>query len=149
MNKSIPFITVILTMLVGLNSCNVEPKEINYGEDHCYYCDMTVVSKTHAAQYVTKKGKAHMFDAIECMVREINDRENEEELAFMLVADYQNPGVLMNAHKSTFLICPEIKSPMGANLSAFSTEGKATSVKDDLGGNTYNWIKLRERFADQ
>lgn len=29
---------------------------------------MTIVDKQHAAQVVTKKGKAYSFDAIECMV---------------------------------------------------------------------------------
>ncbi len=142
---------LVLSTLLGLfllNSCGVEPKEINYGYDHCHYCDMTVVDKTHAAEYVTKKGKAYMFDAIECMVRKINDNQNEEEMAFLLVADYANPGKLVDAKKSTFLICQEIQSPMGAFLSAFGDNEKAIATQAEHGGDLYTWDELKIQFSE-
>ncbi len=130
-----------------LNSCKVEPKKIGYGKDHCHLCDMTVVNKTHAAQYVTKKGKAYMFDAVECLVMKINKETKENTLAYILVADYGNPGELINAKEATYLISEKIKSPMGANLSAFSSKEKAITTQKEFGGELYNWIELKSKLA--
>ncbi len=133
--------------IILLVSCKVEPKEINYGNDHCYHCDMTVVDKTHAAEYVTKKGKAYMFDAIECLVQKINNENNEEKLAFILVADYTKPGELIPARKATYLISEKIKSPMGANLSAFSSIETAKKAQSMYSGKIFTWKQLKAKFV--
>jgi len=148
MNRSVSLFLCFFIGSLILSSCGVSPKKINYGTDHCNFCDMTVVDKTHSAEYVTKKGKVFMFDAIECMVREINKNQNEEDLAFILVADYENPGELVDARESTFLICKEIKSPMGAYLSAFYSKDKALATKSELGGDIYNWDELKAKFSE-
>ncbi len=134
-------------ILASFTSCKVEPKEIKYGEDHCHFCDMTVVDKTHAAEYVTKKGKAYMFDAIECMVRDLDRNSDETNMAFLLVSDYENPGVLVAAQDATYLISVKIKSPMGANLTAFGSQEVAKTTQVDLGGKLYNWEELKVQFA--
>jgi len=133
------FIRILfIALLLFLVSCKVEPKKINYGQDHCAFCDMTVVDKMHACEYVTKKGKSYPFDAIECMTQKINQENNESELAFILVSDYQNLGKLIDAENATYLITEKIKSPMGANLSAFSSLEKAKKMQHELGGTIYN-----------
>jgi len=137
----------VLLIVFSLTSCKVEPKEINYGKDHCHFCDMTVVEKTHAAEYVTKKGKAYMFDAIECMVRDLDRNTDEADMAFILVADYGNPGKLVAAQDATFLICEKIKSPMGANLTGFGSLELAQTTHEELGGELYNWEQLKTEFA--
>ncbi len=142
------FIVLTSLMVLALYSCTVEPVEIDYGNVHCMHCDMTVVDRSHAAEYVTKKGKAFVFDAIECMVRTINEKQNENELQFILVADYANPGNLVNAKEATFMINENIKSPMGANLSAFSTLDLAKKVQDESGGNLLTWNELKEELSE-
>ena len=134
----------LFTISLFLFSCEVKPKEINYGDDHCKFCDMTVVDKTHAAQYVTKKGKAYMFDAIECLVREIVRNDIESTLEFILVADYSDPGKLINATTATYLISEGIKSPMGENLSAFSNEKNAKEFQIEHTGDIYTWEELKK-----
>lgn len=142
------FLTVVLLLssVIILTSCKVEPKGINYGNDHCLLCDMTVVDKTHAAQYVTKKGKASMFDAIECLVMKVNREHNEDLLAFILVADYNNPGNLIDAKTASYLISKKIKSPMGANLSAFNSLETAKKIQLEKGGNIYTWEQLKTKL---
>ncbi len=130
-----------------LISCSVEPKVIKYGDDHCFYCDMTVVDKTHSAQYVTKKGKAYMFDAVECLTMKINKDNNENDFEFILVADYVTPGKLVDAKKATYLISKKIKSPMGANLSAFFDKKIAEQYVKKHGGELYNWNSLKKHFS--
>ncbi|MBI2279338.1 MAG: hypothetical protein HYU68_01400 [Bacteroidetes bacterium] len=78
MKKNILAISIWLGLLASFTSCSIEPKEINYGNDHCFNCDMTVVDKTHAAQYVTKKGKAYVFDAVECLMMKLEKEKNDE-----------------------------------------------------------------------
>jgi len=139
---------IFIGLLFTLMSCKIAPKKINYGQDHCAFCDMTVVDKTHASEYVTKKGKSYIFDAIECMVQKINQENNEGKLAYILVANYQKPGELIDALSATFLITPKIKSPMGANLSAFKSIENAKKVQSELGGTLYNWQQLKEKFSN-
>lgn len=138
-----------LILLVAFTSvlfmaCSVSPKPINYGQDHCHFCDMTVVDKTHASEYTTKKGKSFSFDAIECMTREIVRKNIEKDLAFILVADYTNPGKLVDAKTATFLISEKIKSPMGENLSAFTSKAAAKKALAENGGKLYTWDALKQ-----
>ena len=141
-----PYLYLLLISL-SLLSCKVEPQPITYGENHCHFCDMTVVDKTHAAELTTKKGKSTVFDAIECMVRQVNQDNSEEKMAFLLVADYANPGQLINAQTALYLISSKIKSPMGANLSAFSTISLASEYQLEFGGEIYNWDQLKTKLS--
>ncbi len=142
--KKISIIIILFGLL--LLSCTVKPQPIDYVSDHCNFCDMTVVDKTHAAEYTTKKGKSYPFDAIECLVRKINRENNEDKMAYILVADYANPGELTNAKEAYYLITKKIKSPMGANLSAFKSEDKAKKTQEEFGGEIYNWNEIKSKF---
>ncbi|WP_299524109.1 nitrous oxide reductase accessory protein NosL [uncultured Lutibacter sp.] len=135
----------ILALIV---SCKVEPEAIEYGKDQCSFCKMNVVDKTHSAQYVTKKGKQFKFDAIECMINDLSEK-TEEEMAIFLVANYGNPGEMIDAKTATFLISKEIKSPMGANLSAFSSKNKAEELQQKHGGENYTWETLKQKLSDK
>ncbi|MEE9431018.1 MAG: nitrous oxide reductase accessory protein NosL [Melioribacteraceae bacterium] len=147
MKAQIINIISIFSLLLVLVACKVEPEEIKYGKDKCLHCDMMVVSKTHSAQYVTKKGKAFMFDSAECLVWEIDEEKNEDKLEFLLVTDYANPGKLIDARKATFLISEKIKSPMGANLSSFSSKETAEKFLDENGGKLFSWEQLKVKLA--
>ncbi len=143
MTKLFSAFALIWTAYV-LVSCTVQPRDIQYGEDHCAYCDMTVVNKQHAAQYVSNKGRTYVFDAIECMVWQIENLQNEDNLAFMLVANYANPGQLINAKDAFFLISERIKSPMGANLSAFDSQKSAIQIAETSDAEIYDWNQLKK-----
>jgi len=142
--NSIRGIVIILLTI----SCKVEPQKIEYGKDQCNFCSMNIVDKTHAAQYVTKKGKQFKFDAIECMVNDVSEKK-QEELAILLVANYGSPGEMIPAKTATFLISKEIKSPMGANLSAFSMLEKAQEFQQKHSGKMYTWEALQQKLADK
>lgn len=135
---------ILLLTILSLSSCKVEPRAIAYGQDHCHFCDMTVVDKTHASQYVTQKGRVYVFDAIECMSRDLSRNHSNEEMAFVLVADYSNPGTLINAFEASFLISEGIQSPMGENLSAFKEIEIAKQHQEEFTGKIYTWNGLTE-----
>ncbi len=137
---------VFFGMWILVVGCKPEVKPIEYGKDVCHFCNMTIVDKAHAAQYVTKKGKNYKFDAIECMIRQILQEDNMDALAIILVADYAHPGVLVPADEAVYLISEGIRSPMGANLSAFSSKEEAEKALQTHGGQLYNWSEILDYF---
>ncbi len=136
---------LLLLSFVLLIGCQPTPQPMNYGQDMCHYCKMTVVDAQHAAQVVTSKGKAYKFDAIECCVNYLN-KHTDQQFAHILVNDYENPGVLLAAETSHYLISPAIPSPMGANLSAFASEGAAQAIHQNKGGEMFGWEMLKQHL---
>lgn len=109
---------------------------------------MNIVEKTHAAEIVTKKGKDFKYDAIECLLNDIEDRDRDK-IALFLVSDYMTPEKLINAENATFLISKTIKSPMGANLSAFENKEDALTYIIEENGTIYNWSELQKHFYNK
>ncbi len=139
-------VAVLVTATGLFVSCTPEPQPIEYGADACDFCKMTIVDRQHAAEVVTAKGRVYKFDAVECMVNYVQ-REGDEQMAFLLVNDYANPGQLIDARSSTFLISRAVPSPMGAFLSAFERTEAARAVVEAKGGTLYNWTELKAHFA--
>jgi copper chaperone NosL len=127
--------------LLILFSCNVSPQAIDYGNDGCHFCKMTIVDKVHAAEMVTNKGKVYKYDATECMINALKDFD-DAEIALLLSNDYKDPEALIDSKKATFLITENIPSPMGAFLSAFKTRAEAEHTQSEKGGELYTWDQL-------
>ena len=123
-----------------LCSCSVGPQEIYYGQDACYFCSMTIVDKQHAAQLVTNKGKVYKFDAVECMIDHLS--ENTTPIEHYLVTDYNQPERLIDAKTATYIISPNIPSPMSANLSALSSLEEGQLLKSVKEGDLFSWDEL-------
>lgn len=131
-------IFIIPLLLFG---CSVSPEAIDYGNDGCNFCKMTIVDEQHAAEIVTKKGKVYKFDATECMVNFL-DEFDSKEIKLYLSNNYTAPKTLIDATQATFLISENIPSPMGAFLSAFSNKEEALKAKNEKGGEIYTWDEL-------
>ena len=134
----------IITTLVVLGllwSCNISPKPIEYGQDACHFCKMTIVDKIHAAEVVTAKGKVYKFDATECMIN-FMDEFDTSTIALYLSNNFTNPEELIDATQATFLISKNVPSPMGAFLSAFKNKVDAEKIQSEKGGELYSWEKL-------
>lgn len=129
-----------------LSSCNVSPQPVNYGSDACHYCDMTIVDRQHASQLVTSKGKAYKYDAIECLVHALQDEFKETEMAHYLVADFRQPGELIDATKASFLVSKKLQSPMGANLSAFLNKDAGKKAQEEFTGDMYSWEEIQNHL---
>ena len=134
---------LVLAIILIVTGCTVSPSKIEFGKDVCSFCDMTIVDKTHAAEVVTKKGKAYKYDAIECLINDIKEKE-ESSFAFLLVTDFASPEKLVNATEVNYLISEEIKSPMGANLSAFANKENAIPFK----GKLFNWEEIKQKIRN-
>ena len=131
-----------ITVLVLVLSCSTGPQEIDYGNDGCHFCKMTIVDKIHGAELVTDKGKVFKFDAAECMVNYIND-EKELQLGNTYTNFYEAPTELITTQEATFLISKNLPSPMGANLTAFKNKANAEKLKAEKGGELFTWEELK------
>lgn len=139
---------IIQLLLISLlfAACNVSPQPINYGSDACHFCDMTIVDRQHASQMVTAKGKAYKYDAIECMVHSLQDEFKDTEMAHYLVADFHQPGELIDAKTATYLVSEKIQSPMGENLSAFLNEESGQNAVERFTGDVYTWKEIQDHL---
>ncbi|WP_228238304.1 nitrous oxide reductase accessory protein NosL [Allomuricauda sp. M10] len=142
MKKQLFLLLFVLVLSLG---CSVRSKPIDYGHVGCHYCSMTIVDKQHATQLVTTKGKVFNFDAAECMMNHLKDVD-ESDISLFLVNDFDQPGVLVDAKRATYLISENIPSPMGAFLSAFSEEQTAKKIMDINGGELLSWTELKENY---
>ncbi|MCB0706504.1 MAG: nitrous oxide reductase accessory protein NosL [Saprospiraceae bacterium] len=132
------------TFFLLLTACSTEPRPIEYGNEACFSCKMTIVDPQHAAELVSDKGKVFVFDAIECMVEHYK-KVPDQSFAHILVNDFHNPGAFLNATQASYLISPQLPSPMGANLQAFSNLDSATEMQSAKGGQVLNWASLLEK----
>ncbi len=144
------YLWLAMMLLGSIIACSPEPQPINYGKDQCHFCKMTIVDKAFSAEIVTKKGRAYKFDAIECEVNYLLKNNIEEKsLAYILVADYSQPGNLIDAKTSYFIISPNIQSPMGANLAAVPTQKEAQKIVSKKSGTIYTWNELKKYIGSQ
>ena len=140
---------LILAIFLGFTmwSCTIKPEPINYGEDPCHFCKMTIVDKLHAAEVVTNKGKIYKFDATECMIN-FMDEFDTSTIKHYVSNNYTDPESLIDATKATFLISKNVPSPMGAFLSAFKNKEDAIKVQTEKEGKIYNWDELLIHFKN-
>ena len=136
----------IIALLLILYGCNVSPKAIDYGNDGCHYCKMTIVDKVHATEIVTKKGKVYKFDASECMIHFLKEFEDTSKIELYLANNYTSPETFIDATKATFLISKKIPSPMGAFLSAFKNKADAEKEQAKKGGTLYTWSGIQNHL---
>ncbi|KAA3625712.1 MAG: hypothetical protein DWP94_00245 [Flavobacterium sp.] len=138
---------IAIPILALLISCQVSPGKIDYGEQSCHFCRMTIVDRQHAAQFVNDKGKTYNFDATECLINFLNGVD-KEDIGLLLVSDYKLPESLIEAESASFIISEEMPSPMGANLSALSTKAEAEAILQNKKGKIYSWNELLQYFKE-
>lgn len=134
---------IYLVFTLFIASCSHEPKPIDYGHEACDFCEMTIVNPAFSAQAVSDKGKQYKYDAIECMVNDL--LQKEIEMAVIQVADYSQPGTMIKVAEAAFIINDSIKSPMGANLAALRKTDPAIKNSQGL---QLDWANLKQRFQD-
>lgn len=122
-------------------ACSREPKAIVYGTDTCEYCEMTISNERYGAVFVTSKGRTHKFDSIECMIEAQLPGEKfaDTEVHALYVVTYSSKGALREAGGATYLVSEGMPSPMGANLTAFSSPEDASHVQHVKTGEILDW----------
>ena len=137
----------LYVLLFLLGSCTVKERPVSYGSDDCSYCKMTIMDHRYGAELVTQKGKVHTFDAAECLIDYLYQHEDLVSAAsFILVTSYTKPDQLIDARSATYLVSKAMPSPMGAYLTAFSSQGTALEFQKEKAGNLYSWDELFANF---
>lgn len=136
-------IFLLSVLALFMNSCEVKPAKIEYGSDACHYCDMTIVAQQFASQLVTSKGRAYKYDAIECMVHSLQEQFPDTEMAYKLIAKFDEPGSLIDAESSSYLVSENLPSPMAEFLSGYKTQDAAQTNQDEFGGQVYSWAEIQ------
>lgn len=79
---------------------------------------MTIADPKFGAELVTDKGRVLKYDAIECMIDDLE--EDEHAYSMLLAVPFDRPKELIHVDSLHFVYSPLIKSPMGAHLGAFA-----------------------------
>lgn len=140
----IRFLTlIIVTALLG--ACQPQERPIEFGEEACSYCHMTIVDNRYAAQLVTSTGKVHSFDAVECLLN-YKHEHSDNKWAMQRVCNYKNPGALMPAGEAYYVISKALPSPMGANITPVAPRKKAEALQEKHSGKLYDYSALQNNF---
>jgi copper chaperone NosL len=141
------FLVILSLFLVGFAACSVKPDPIDYGEDNCVHCEMTIMDHRYGTEVVSDKGKVYKFDSIECLVEFLEDQEKgEEKFSLVLFTPFDQPGKLFDAFTSHVLHSRNLPSPMGMYLTAFETKEAATGFQGKYGGKLYDWEALNRNY---
>lgn len=135
----------IFALLLFLASCSADPRPIAYGQDGCHHCKMTLMDPKFGAELVTEKGKVFVFDDVNCMLMYMDSAE-DETYKHILVTDYLNPGVLLDANFAFYLKSDQFQTPMASQIVAFPDYDKLKEFKEKNGGVYLAWGELTTQF---
>lgn len=109
-----------LTLFFSFTACDInqEMVPISFGKDQCNFCKMTISNPKFGAELITDKGRILKYDAAECLVNHLSDGAPKYQKLYAV--PYDEPKALRAVENLHFLISPDFRSPMGANLAAFS-----------------------------
>jgi len=128
-----------VALLIGFTACSTrqEADPITFGKDQCAYCKMTISNPKFGAELITDKGRILKYDAAECLVNHLN--EDAPPYQQLYAVPYNEPKQLRAVGQLRFLISPDFRSPMGANLAAFSD---TTALDEKHHARLIDWATL-------
>lgn len=136
---------IVLSFLVV--SCSPKPEPFKYGTDDCYFCKMGIVDSKFGGEVITKKSKVYKFDDVICLVRFLKSGViKENEIAQKVVINFEKENDFINVEKVIFWASPELRSPMGSNAAAFSSQQSVEKIKTGKKGELMNWNELYSKI---
>jgi|AntRauTorckE6833_2_1112554.scaffolds.fasta_scaffold90897_1 copper chaperone NosL len=119
-------------LLFFLSGCiSQDPVEIHLHSEECAHCKMVISDRQFASQMVSEKGKAYLFDAVECLVAFTIQNPEMAKTAAIYLPDYSDPGSWILLDNAVINRSPEVKSPMGLSLFVLSQNDTATDLYED------------------
>ena len=143
--KSKPALTLAMSMLTVIlfSSCSTEPQQINYGKDACDFCKMNIVDPRFSSQCISTKGKSFQFDDIHCMVSFMkNGGIWRNEIAGVYFSDFNDKIKWIPSDQAFLLQSDSLRSPMGWNTTAFSTENAREDAFKKFNGKKITWTEI-------
>jgi len=143
--KSKPAFSFALNLMavVLISSCSTEPQQINYGKDACDYCKMNIVDARFSSQCISTKGKSYQFDDIHCMVSFMkNGGIWRNEVAGVYFSDFNEKNKWIKSENAFLFQSDSLRSPMGWNTTAFSTENAREEAFNKFNGKKLIWTDI-------
>ncbi|HUQ97117.1 MAG TPA: nitrous oxide reductase accessory protein NosL [Chitinophagaceae bacterium] len=132
-----------VALLAILASCNAGPEKIAYGTDACADCRMTIMDPKFGGEVITKKGKVYKFDDAHCLAHFMRSGTvKETDVAQTVFIDYNANANFLKTPSLFFVVSPQLKSPMGSNAAAFSSQEAAAGKAAAVSGNIMDWQTL-------
>lgn len=121
-------------------ACRPQPAAIEYGKEECTYCRMLITDSRYGAELVSRTGRLYKFDSIECLAAfYAEDRVPRQDVHSMWVTDFARPEHFIAAGEALYLRSPELRSPMGLNLTAFAKREDLEAARARYGGEEVRW----------
>lgn len=133
--------TALMVIIMLSTSCSAKPEPIT-NQDACHFCKMTITSSNYAAEWITDKGKVFKFDDIHCLQGYLKDNTATAQGSAWFM-DFAHPGQFIPAEKALLLQSDELKSPMGGNTAAFSSETERDATMQKFGGQPKTWEGIK------
>lgn len=142
-------LSIVSIILISMSGCSSQAEPINYGQDNCSLCKMTIMEKEYACELVTKKGKVFKFDDINCLVKYINSTQTTEvDYNFLVVNDFKRTNQFINVREATFVSGEGFTSPMRGDLAAFADiKAVEAEKKKNPGLTILSWKQVLEKFS--
>ena len=116
------------------------PRPVVLGEDECNYCRMEVTDARFAAEAVTRTGRVHVFDSIDCLAGYARGAE-PGSVASLWVTDAEQPGTFVAVERAGFLTGSALRGPMGEAV-AFASPTAARAAQARHGGVIADWATV-------
>lgn len=131
---------VAFVVLLATACASGEPEPIRVGQDRCARCLMGIAQERFAAELVTRTGKVHTFDSIECLAGFVEFDEEATGAESLWVTDHEGPPRLLEARKAWFIRSDSIHSPMGLGFAAYGDRATRDVALELLGsGEPLDW----------
>ena len=105
---------LVMLLAAGCAAQADGPPEIVLDRDACSHCGMLISDARHAAALRTADGAVRVFDDIGCL----RNAAGEAAAARLWVHDAAD-GTWMEAGEATFVVSPDIRTPMAGGVLAF------------------------------
>lgn len=142
LSSKIRSMSMLLMVSCGLMSCgNLEADPLIINRDRCAFCEMTISDGSFGCELISDKGRVYKFDDIFCL-KEFEKSKPEMNFAGYYINDHSKDNVLIPAKEALYIKHKDLKSPMGGNIAAFSTNEDALKLSNQLGVPVMTWNEL-------
>ena len=143
--KSTLPLSVAALLIISFSGCSTSPTPIRIGQDNCDFCKMTISDNRFGAEIVTKKSKVYKFDDAHCIKGFLQQNKIVAgEIAGVYFTSFNKPHQLINVAEVYLLQSPNLKSPMGGNIAAFSNEDSLVNILPVFPGNKISWEDMQK-----
>jgi len=142
-SKSVLTAALNIMAVILFTSCSTDPQQINYGKDACDYCKMNIVDERFSAQCISTKGKSYQFDDIHCLVSFMkNGGIWRNEVSGVYFSDFNEKNKWIKSEQAFLLQSDSLRSPMGWNMTAFSSENAREEAFNKFNGKKLIWTEI-------